>query len=125
MTEQTKKILHVDDEPDITFIIEFVLTSGGFDVVRLNDSSKAVDELLAGSYSLLILDLMMPQMDGFTVLENLRKQDKLKDLSVLILSSRQLSTEETEMLKNSKAQMMSKPFEPHRLLEKVREMITE
>ncbi len=125
MTEQTKKILHVDDEPDITFIIEFVLTSGGFDVVRLNDSSKAVSELESGNYSLLILDLMMPQMDGFTVLENLRQQDKLKNLSVLILSSRQLSTEETELLRSRNAQMMSKPFEPHRLLEKVREMITE
>lgn len=125
MTDTPKKILHVDDEPDITFIIEFVLTSGGFDVVRLNDSSKAVDELVKNDFALLILDLMMPQMDGFTVLNNLRQQPKLKDLSVLILSSRQLSTEETELLKSNNAQMMGKPFEPHRLLEKVREMIAE
>lgn len=118
-----KKILQVDDEPDITFIVDYILTTGGFEVKRLTDSSKAVDELQANGYSMLILDLMMPQMDGFKVLEKMRGIDKLKKMPVMILSSRQLKQEETDFLKNHNAEVMAKPFEPHRLLEKVREMV--
>jgi two-component system phosphate regulon response regulator PhoB len=125
MAEETKKVLMVDDEPDITYIIEFLLSHGGFGVKILNDSSKAVAELLSDDYQLLILDLMMPKMDGFTVLEKLRKEGKLEKLPVLILSSRHLTNEETDMLKRLKTQVMAKPFEPHRLLDKVREMVTE
>jgi len=124
MTEEKKKILQVDDEPDITYIVEFVLTNGGFDVIRLNDSTLAINELLANQYSLLILDLMMPKMSGFDVLEALRKEGPLKGLKVLILSSRQLTNDETEFLRDHEANVMSKPFEPSRLLEKVREIVT-
>jgi len=124
MVEEKKKILQVDDEPDITYIVEFVLTNGGFDVVRLNDSTQTIPELLANDYSLLILDLMMPKMSGFDILENLRKENRLAHLNVLILSSRQLSNGETEFLRDHRADMMSKPFEPFRLLEKVREIVT-
>ena len=122
---EAKKILQVDDEPDITYIVEFVLTNGGFEVSRLNDSSKAIEELLSKDYSLLILDLMMPQMNGFQVLEAMRGEEKLKSLPVMILSSRQLNAKETNFLTNHGAQVMAKPFEPNRLLEKVREIVTE
>jgi DNA-binding response OmpR family regulator len=125
MAENLKKVLMVDDEPDITYIIEFLLSNGGFDVKILNDSSKAVAELLSDDYQLLILDLMMPKMDGFSVLEALRKEGKLEKLPVLILSSRNLTNEDTDMLKRLNTQVMAKPFEPHRLLDKVREMVTE
>lgn len=120
-----KKILQVDDEPDITYIVEFILTSGGFEVKRLNDSTLAVSELQGDDYALLILDLMMPKMNGFKVVEAIRKIEELKKLPILILSSRQLSNEETEFLKSNNTNVMAKPFEPHRLLEKVREIVSD
>jgi DNA-binding response OmpR family regulator len=125
MEEAKKKILLVDDEPDITFIVEFVLSSAGFEITRLNDPREAVPELSKGGYSLLILDLMMPHMDGFDVLKKIREEKSLKKLSVIILSSRQLSSDETAELASGKAVMIAKPFEPHRLLEKVREILPE
>ncbi|MFH1653656.1 MAG: response regulator [Pseudomonadota bacterium] len=125
MAEQSKKILHVDDEIDIIYIVEFVLSNGGFEVVRLDDSTLAIEELKKTDYSLLILDLMMPKLDGFALLEKLRREASLQKLPVMILSSRQLTKDETDFCKNMKAFVMSKPFEPHRLLEKVREILTE
>lgn len=125
MEKGSKKILHVDDEPDIVYVVEFILTSGGFEVVRINDSTEAVANLLKDSFDLLILDLMMPKMSGFDVMTAIRKEPKLKKQPVLILSSRQLSNEETRFLEDMNAKVMAKPFEPHRLLEKVREMVTE
>lgn len=125
MAEKDRKILLVDDEPDMTYIVEFVLSSAGFEVTRLNDSREALSELRKGGYSLLILDLMMPHMDGFEVLEKVRSEKELADLSVIILSSRQLDSGETADLSSKDAVMVSKPFEPHRLLEKVREVLPE
>lgn len=121
---QADRILLVDDEPDITFIVEFILTSGGFEVTRLNDSTKTLEELKSKEYSLIILDLMMPQQSGFTTLKLIREDEQLKPLPVLILSTRQISVEETGFLKQHEAQVMAKPFEPQRLLEKVREILT-
>ncbi len=123
MEAGAKKVLVMDDEPDITYIIEFLLTNAGFEVTRLNDSMKAVDELTKKKYDLLILDLMMPKLDGFTLLKNIREHAGLKDQHVLILSSRQLTRDETTLLATLSAEVMAKPFEPHRLLEKVREVI--
>ncbi|MFH1873889.1 MAG: response regulator [Pseudomonadota bacterium] len=123
--EICKKILHIDDEPDITYVVEFVLSSNGFEVGILSDSTQAVSELLNNKYCLLILDLMMPKIDGFEVIKRIREEETLKQLPILILSSRQLSTEETNFLKQMNAQVISKPFEPHRLLEKVREIVAE
>jgi DNA-binding response OmpR family regulator len=125
MEGETKRILLVDDEPDITFIVEFILTSGGFEVARLNDSTLALDELHSKHYSMIILDLMMPKQSGFTTLKLIREDEALKELPVLILSTRQLSVEETDFLKNAGAQVMAKPFEPQRLLEKVREILSD
>ncbi|MBU0504938.1 MAG: response regulator [bacterium] len=124
MSEIVKKILHVDDEPDISYVIEFLLTNGGFEVKTLDDSSLAVAELLNQDYAMVIIDLMMPKLNGFQLLEAIRKEDKLEKLPVLVLSSRQLVNDEIDFLNNLKAYIASKPFEPYRLLEKVREIIT-
>lgn len=94
-------------------------------MARLTNSTKTVDELLTKKYHLLILDLMMPQMDGFTVLKNIRKEKRLKDQPVLILSSRQMSHDETAILASQNADMIAKPPRPHRLLEKVREIVAD
>ena len=124
MKNDIKKILIVDDEPDITYIIDFVLKNGGFDVEKINDSTLAPNSIEENDYSLMILDLMMPKLDGFSLLKQIRDTEKGKTLKVLILSSRQLSSEETEMIGSLNASVMAKPFEPYRLLDKVREMVT-
>lgn len=119
------KVLYVDDEMDLIYIVEFIMQNGGLEIVTINDSTQTIPELSRNNYSLLILDLMMPKMSGFEVLDAIRKEVKLKTLPVLILSSKQLTNEETDLLKENGAQMMTKPFEPHRLLEKVREILSE
>jgi DNA-binding response OmpR family regulator len=115
----------VDDEPDIAQIMAFILTNAGFETVWVEDPRQAVPQLLAEDHALLVLDLMMPEMDGFQLLAAVRGEPKLATLPVLILSCRLLSQSETALLSSRRAEMMSKPFESHRLLEKVREMIAE
>lgn len=125
MGKAAPRIMLVDDEASIAQIMTFILSKAGFEVDWVEDPREAVSRLLAEDHALLILDLMMPEMDGFQVLAAVRGEIQLRALPVLILSCRLLSPNETSLLASRQADMMAKPFEPHRLLEKVREMIAE
>jgi DNA-binding response OmpR family regulator len=71
----SRRILVVDDEPDITSSFEQALRDNGFEVDVANDSLLALKNFKAGSYDLLIIDLVMPEMDGFSLYEEIRKID--------------------------------------------------
>ena len=116
-------ILLVDDEPDITYIAEFALSAADFEVSRLNDPREVVDFLKGSTVDVAVLDIMMPHIDGLSLLGEIREADKLKKLSVIILSSKQLDEEETAYLNEHHAHFMSKPFETQRLVEKIRELL--
>ena len=70
-----RRILIVDDEPDITSSFEQVLRDNGFEVDIANDSLLALKNFKEGSYELLIIDIVMPEMDGFSLYEEIRKID--------------------------------------------------
>ena|SRR3989442_14435300 len=69
------KILIVDDEPDITSSFKQALIDNGFEVDISNDSQLALKNFKANSYELLIIDIVMPEMDGFSLYEEIRKID--------------------------------------------------
>jgi two-component system response regulator VanR len=71
-----RRILIVDDEPDITSSFEQALRDNGFEVDIANDSPLALKNFKEGSYELLIIDIVMPEMDGFSLYEEIRKIDK-------------------------------------------------
>lgn len=125
MAEALPKILLVDDEQDITYVVQFLLSHSGFDVLVINDSTKALAELRSGSYRLMIVDLMMPKLDGFSLIKTIREEEALSTLPILVLSSRQISPAETALLEGLRADVMAKPFETHRLVEKVREILAD
>ena len=73
------RILIVDDEDDITFLFKIVLEDNGFKVDTFNDPLVALQNFTTGSYDLLILDMLMPNMNGFELYEKIRMlDDKIK-----------------------------------------------
>ncbi len=68
-------VLIVDDEPDLTLLYRLSLELAGFKVETYNDSSEALSNFRPGSYDLIILDIKMPVMDGFSLYEELKKKD--------------------------------------------------
>ena len=68
-----RRILVVDDEPDITFTLQAGLEDGGFDVDALIDPELVLPNFKPGLYDLVIIDIMMPKMDGFVFFERLKK----------------------------------------------------
>jgi len=87
--EQKSKILLVDDDPDILEAMSVVLTTHGYTVVTARDGQEGLAKLRSEKPDLMILDLMMPKMDGFAVCEELQdpRWAKLSNIPIIILTS--------------------------------------
>ena len=112
-----KKILVVDDEPSILLLIEFNLKHAGFEVRSIQDGESVFDVLHEFRPDLIILDLMLPKMDGFTVCKKLRAQNNL--VPIIILSALQDLPDKIAGLDNGADDYMTKPFSPQELLARI------
>jgi DNA-binding response OmpR family regulator len=125
------KILVVDDDPDILDAVAMILESQGYDVVTARDGIEGLATLKAESPDLLILDLMMPKMDGFGVCKELQdpRWSKYRNTPILILTSvREEASRrryELEMgLELDVDDYVEKPMSPDVLLERVNSLIS-
>jgi DNA-binding response OmpR family regulator len=73
--QRQKRILVVDDEPDLTMLCRLALEYHGFNVDTFTDPRKALSNYKPGYYDLVILDIMMPNMDGFQLYDEIKKKD--------------------------------------------------
>jgi len=117
----TKKILAVDDEPSICKLVQTALTGRGYDVVVAHNGEEALDKVALEHPDLIVLDIMMPKMDGREVRRRLTKNPKTASIPVIFLSAvgdldSQLDTlEETD----AESEYLTKPFNPRELGEYV------
>jgi len=83
-----RKILIVDDVSTHLLLLQTILNEEGYETEITSDSNKVIDILLEDNYKVLLLDIMMPEMDGFQVLEKIRENKKLSSLNVIIISAK-------------------------------------
>ena len=88
MTNSNIKILLVDDEPDILEIISYNLTAQGYNVITANNGVQAVKKAKKEQPHLIILDVMMPEMDGIEACEQIRKIPELENTLITFLTAR-------------------------------------
>jgi len=124
------KILVVDDDPDILEAISLILESQGYKVVTARDGVEGLANLKAEKPDLLVLDLLMPKMDGFAVCKELQdpRWSKYKDMPILILTSvrEEASRRRYELetgLELDVDDYVEKPVSPDTLLERVGRLI--
>jgi DNA-binding response OmpR family regulator len=124
------KILVVDDDPDILEAISMILDSQGYDVVTARDGVEGLANLKAEKPDLLVLDLLMPKMDGFAVCKELQdsRWAKYKDIPILILTSvrEEASRRRYELetgLELDVDDYVEKPVAPDTLLERVGRLV--
>ena len=86
-----KKILIVEDEKDIRDLYTEILTEAGFEVGEAGDGETGLKEATSGKYDLVLLDIMLPKMDGLQILREIKKDSKLASLKVILLTN--LSTD--------------------------------
>lgn len=105
-----KRVLVIEDEPNISEAIRFILTRGGWQVEVEADGFAALNRLRTAPPDALILDLMLPDMDGFDILRHLRAEAPTRDLPVLMLTAKGQRTDRDLAAKLGVTRFMTKPF---------------
>jgi DNA-binding response OmpR family regulator len=125
-----KKILVVDDDPDIRDVVTVILESRGYEIVTACDGIECLAALRAEKPDLMVIDLLMPKMDGFAVLKELQdgRWSKFRQTPILILSSvrEEASRRRYELetaLEFNVDDYVEKPINPDVLLERVESLI--
>ena len=118
-----KKILLVDDEPNITKLLSMRLKSSGYEVLTASDGAEGLEKARSQNPDLIILDLMMPKMEGYEVCRLLKFDEKYKHIPIIISSAK--STDEDRHLgeKVGADDYLSKPYDPEDLLQKINKYI--
>jgi two-component system response regulator VicR len=119
-----KKILVVDDEPDILELIKDILKSK-YDVYTAKNVKEAVSILEKVKIDLIILDIMMPQIDGWDFLWMIRGSEKYREIPVIIVTARADAEDQLIGLKEGVKDYIVKPFLPNELINRVEEILKE
>ncbi|SFB85403.1 Response regulator receiver domain-containing protein [Marinospirillum celere] len=119
------RVLVVDDEPNIVLSLEFLMQQAGFEVTTAEDGEKALELVSSINPDILLLDISLPGISGFEVLENLRGQDAFKRLPIIMLTAHGREVEKEKGLALGADDYVTKPFSTQQLVEKVTKLIQE
>lgn len=118
-----EKILLVDDESDILEFVSYNLTKEGFQVLTCNNGKEAIKIAQQENPDLIILDVMMPEMDGIETCHELRSIDKLKDTLIIFLSARGEDYSQVAGFDAGADDYVSKPIKPRLLVSRVKAIL--
>lgn len=114
-----KKILIIDDEVDFTELTSTLLRFNDFDVDTINEPTEVREKLQNESYELVVSDLMMPNLSGFDLIEQIRDMQDYREKPIIVLSAKILNDEERKFLLQKNVEFLTKPFEPQSLVSKI------
>jgi DNA-binding response OmpR family regulator len=120
MTARRELILIADDDEDIVRFVEVNLRLEGFDVATASDGEQALKAAYELGPDLVLLDVMMPALDGFEVCRRLRRDSRTTHISVIMLTAKSLSADKVVGLTAGADDYMIKPFDPTELVARVR-----
>ncbi len=120
-----KRVLVVDDEPNIVLSLEFLMRRAGFEVEVARDGAEALEALAGTPPDLLLLDVMMPELDGFEVCERIRRQPAWQATKIVMLTARGRDVERQRGLALGADAYVTKPFSTRELVAQVKAMLGE
>lgn len=118
-----KRILVVDDDENILNLERTILEQKGFDVTRAGGGAEALKLLAEKTFDLVLLDVMMPEVDGFTVCRKIKEDDRLKDIPVIFLTAKGGGEALAEGFESGAVMYINKPFTANKLLTIVHTML--
>ena len=113
-------ILVVDDDVDLSGIIRLILTSAGFDTFVANSGQEALDWLAANRPDLVLLDLMMPDINGFTILRKMRANEPTKQLPIVVLTAKADQETRDETRSMGADEFLTKPINANSMIDHVK-----
>ncbi len=121
--ELQNRIVVVDDEPNLREAVAFILEDEGFDVATAIDGVDGLEKVCAVKPKVVLLDLMMPRMDGYEVCERIRGHEELAGIFIIIATAMGNESAEHKALEVGADLFMSKPFETEAVVHVIREVL--
>ena len=118
-----KEILIVEDDGKLSKMLSFLFAAKGFDARIANSGREALEILGSWKPDIMLLDLMMPEMNGFEVCEKLKADDRLKDIPVIVLSALTEDKHKKRVLELGAVDYFCKPFTSTALVSRVVEVL--
>jgi len=118
-----KKILIVDDEPNIVMSLEYLFKKEGFKVFIARDGEEALATIAKDIPDIVLLDVMMPKVDGYQVIQYLKETDELKNIKVIFLSAKSKAMDIEKGLSLGADKYIAKPFSTKKLVKEVKELV--
>ena len=123
MDENKKKILLVDDECELVEMIKFRLEAGGYSVITAYNGQEALNKARQEKPDLIILDLMLPKIDGYKVCRMLKFDEKYRHIPIILFTARAQETDRDMGKEVGADAYIVKPFEPQELMGKIGELL--
>ena len=117
------KILYVEDNPDNVYMLTRRLKKKGFELIIAGDGQEGIDKAIEESPDLILMDLSLPTMDGWTATAEIKKIDKVKDIPIIALSAHAMPEHRDRAIKAGCSDYDTKPVDIKRLLSKIGQYI--
>ncbi|MFV9674490.1 MAG: response regulator transcription factor [Anaerolineales bacterium] len=126
MAEDAKRVVCIEDEPEMIDLVRLILGRKGFEVIGANGGIEGLETVQRERPDLVLLDLMMPDMDGWEVYQQMKADDDLRNIPVVVVTAKAQSIDKVLGLHIAKVDdYITKPFGPQELLESVEKIIGE
>ncbi|MEI8350186.1 MAG: response regulator [Candidatus Omnitrophota bacterium] len=120
-----KRILIIDDEKDLVETVTFRLEANGYEVISAHDGFVGLDKARKEKPDLIILDLMLPKIDGYKVCRMLKFDEKYKHIPIIMFTARAQESDKKMGEETGANAYVTKPFDPQALLTKIKELVKE
>ena len=117
------KILVVDDEIYIVHILDFSLGMEGYEVVTALDGEQALEKLKSDKPDLIVLDIMMPKLDGYEVCKAIKSNPETRQIPVILLSAKGRNVDQKLGFDVGADDYITKPFSPRKLVERINQLL--
>jgi two-component system response regulator VicR len=124
MVEKTRQVIYIEDEQEMIDLVRLILSRKGFEVIGATGGRDGLDLVRQNLPDLVLLDLMMPDMDGWDVYQQMKSEESTKEIPVIVVTAKAQSIDKVLGLHIAKVDdYISKPFSPQELVESVEKVL--
>jgi two-component system response regulator VicR len=120
-----KRLVYIEDEQEMIDLVRLILTRKGFDVIGANGGREGIDTVRKEKPDLVLLDLMMPDLDGWEVYQQMKADESTHSIPVIVVTAKAQSIDKVLGLHIAKVEdYISKPFSPQELIDSVEKVLS-
>ncbi len=125
MSSEAKRLAYIEDEPEMIDLVRLILARRGYKVLGAHGGQEGLDLVRREQPDLVLLDLMMPDMDGWDVYHQIKSEEATRNIPVIVITAKAQDIDKILGLRVAKVEdYISKPFSPQDLIERVEQVLS-